>query len=189
MEAELTRPSYRALWRFFLPLVVISFSQTFTYPLVASVISHGPLEGLEFEAYVIGQQVVTFLSSIGHGLVTTGIVFATTQRGRAAFMRLNLYMALAAALCQLLASLPLAEDLIFGRFLAVENPALRAIARHSLLACIPVQMNFYVKSSSCPWNMKLPPTTYSIAVGEKRSCTVMCRWPASTAFSSGSDFR
>jgi len=147
MEAELTRPSYRALWRFFLPLVVISFSQTFTYPLVASVISHGPLEGLEFEAYVIGQQVVTFMSSIGHGLVTTGIVFATTQRGRAAFMRLNLYMALAAALCQLLASLPLAEDLIFGRFLAVENPALRAIARHSLLACIPVQMNFYVRNA------------------------------------------
>ncbi len=147
METEQTRPSYGALMRFFLPLVVISFSQTFTYPLVASVISHGPLEGLEFEAYVIGQQVVTFLSSIGHGLVTTGIVFATTQRGRAAFMRLNLYMALAAALCQLLASLPIAENLIFMRILAVENPTLRAIARHSLLACIPVQMNFYVRNA------------------------------------------
>ena len=93
METELTRPSYGALTRFFLPLVVISLSQTFTYPLVASIISNGPLGGLEYEAYVIGNQVVTFLSSIGFGLVTTGIVFATTQRGRAAFMRLNLLLA------------------------------------------------------------------------------------------------
>ena len=63
MDAELTRPSYRELTRFFLPLVVISFSQTFTYPLVASVISSGPLGGLEYEAYAIGNQVVNFLSS------------------------------------------------------------------------------------------------------------------------------
>ena len=147
METELTRPSYGALTRFFLPLVVISLSQTFTYPLVASIISHGPLEGLEYEAYVIGQQVVTFLSSIGFGLVTTGIVFATTQRGRAAFMRLNLLLAGMACLCQLVASLPAMERLIFERILAVEDPTLRSIARHSILVCIPVQMNFYLRNT------------------------------------------
>ncbi len=147
MEAELTRPSYGALTRFFLPLVVISLSQTFTYPLVASVISHGPLEGLEYEAYVIGNQVVTFLSSIGFGLVTTGIVFATTQRGRAAFMRLNLLLAGMACICQLVASLPAMERLIFERILAVEDATLRNIARHSILACIPVQMNFYLRNT------------------------------------------
>ena len=147
METELTRPSYGALTRFFIPLVVISLSQTFTYPLVASVISSGPLEGLEYEAYVIGNQVVTFLSSIGFGLVTTGIVFATTQRGRAAFMRLNLLLAGVACLCQLLASQPAMERLIFGRILAVDDANLRNIARHSILACIPVQMNFYLRNS------------------------------------------
>ncbi len=147
METELTRPSYRALTRFFLPLVVISFSQSFTYPLVASVISHGPLEGLEYEAYVIGQQVVTFLSSIGFGLITTGIVFATTQRGRATFMRLNVLLALVACLLQLAASLPALENLIFSRILAVDDAVLRGIARRSILACIPVQMNFYVRNA------------------------------------------
>ena len=147
METELTRPTYRELLRFYLPLIVISFSQCFTYPLVASVISHGPLAGLEYEAYVIGQQVVTFLSSIGFGLVTTGIVFATSRRARAAFMRLNLLLASIACLCQLTASLPALEDLVFGRILAVENPELRHIARLSIRACIPVQMNFYLRNT------------------------------------------
>ena len=47
----------------------------------------------------------------------------------------------------------------------------------------------HVKRTCWPWNMKLPPTTYSIAVGENRSCTSMCRCPARMAFKSGSPLR
>ena len=134
METELTRPSFRALTRFFLPLVVISFSQTFTYPLVASVISHGPLGGLEYEAYVIGHQVVNFLSSFGFSLITTGIVFATTRASLRNFTLLIVLVTGTTTLCQLIASLPAMENLVFGKILAVDDPELRHIARHSILA-------------------------------------------------------
>ena len=146
MTPDCRRPSWSALVSFYLPLVVISFSQCFTYPLVASVISHGPLEGLEYEAYVIGQQVVSFFASIGFALVTTGIVFATSRRGQAAFIKVNAILAAFSALCQLAIGLPVFENLVFGRFLAVENPVLRTIARHSVLACVPVQLNFYLRN-------------------------------------------
>jgi hypothetical protein len=147
MDTELTRPSYRELTRFFLPLVVISFSQTFTYPLVASVISNGPLGGLEYEAYVIGNQVVNFLSSFGFSLITTGIVFATTQTARRNFNRLIVLVTATTVLLQLAASLPLLENLVFGRILAVDNPELRRIARRSILACIPVQVSFSIRNA------------------------------------------
>ena len=147
MDTELTRPSYRELTRFFLPLVVISFSQTFTYPLVASVISNGPLGGLEYEAYVIGNQVVNFLSSFGFSLITTGIVFATTQTARRNFNRLIVLVTATTVLLQLAASLPFLENLVFGRILAVDNPELRRIARRSILACIPVQVSFSIRNA------------------------------------------
>ncbi len=150
METDLTKPAFRALATFYLPLVVISFSQCFTYPLVASVISHGPLGGLEYESYVIGQQVVTFFSSIGFGLVTTGIVFATSRAGRANFLRLNLLVGAFVCACQIVAGLPCLENLVFGRILAVESATMRAIARHSILACIPVQLNFCVRNVFTP---------------------------------------
>ena len=91
-------PSLRDLTRFFLPLVFIAFSQSFTYPLVASVVSNGPMGSLEYEAYVIGQHVVTFLASTSFGLVTTGIVFATSRRANRNFTQLGLLLAAAAVI-------------------------------------------------------------------------------------------
>ena len=139
-------PALRDLTRFFLPLVFIAFSQAFTYPLVASVVSNGPMGALEYEAYVIGQHVVTFLASTSLGLVTTGIVFATSRRANRNFARLGLLLAAAAVLCQAVAGLPAAEELVFGRILAVDAGPVRTVARRSLLACIPVQANFYIRN-------------------------------------------
>lgn len=139
------KPTFRTLTAFFLPLVVIVFSQSFTYPLVASVVSNGPMGGLEYEAYVIGQQVLTFLASTSFGLVTTGIVFATTRLGSRNFLWLSLLLAAVAALCQVIAALPATEGLVFGRILAVDSAAVRTVARRSVIACIPMQMNFYVR--------------------------------------------
>ena len=143
---ESERPSFGALARFYLPLVVIGFSQAFTYPLVASVISSGPQGAREYEAYVIGQQVVTFLASTSFSLVTTGIVFATSRESMRNFTRLCLLLAGATGILQLLAGLPAMENLVFGRLLAVGDAGLRHVARLSLLACIPVQVNFYVRN-------------------------------------------
>ena len=139
-------PAFGSLFRFYLPLVVISFSQAFTYPLVASVVSGGPQGGREYEAYVIGQQVVTFLASTSFSLVTTGIVFAASRTARRSFARLCLLLAGIAALLQLLAGLPFMEMPLFGRLLAVDDAGLRHIARLSLLACIPVQFNFFIRN-------------------------------------------
>ena len=51
-------PSTKRLLAFYLPLVVLAFSQQLTYPLVGSIVSHGPLGEQEFTAYAVGQQVL-----------------------------------------------------------------------------------------------------------------------------------
>jgi len=138
--------TFGSLLRFYFPLVVISFSQAFTYPLVASVVSGGAQGGREYEAYVIGQQVVTFLASTSFGLVTTGIVFSDSRTSLRNFARLCLSLAAVSALLQLFAGLPFMEEPLFGRLLAVDDAGLRHTARLSLLACIPVQFNFFVRN-------------------------------------------
>lgn len=139
-------PSYRELTHFFIPLVILSFSQSFTYPLVAGIISHGPLAEHENEAYVIGQQVVFFLSSIGFGLVTTGMVYATCKRGFANFLKLTICFGIVATVLQLISSLSFFEDFIFRKMLGVQEPELRRIARSSMLVCMPVQLVFYTRN-------------------------------------------
>ena len=47
----------------------------------------------------------------------------------------------------------------------------------------------YKNKISCPWNRKLLPTMYWMAVGEKRSCMVKCSWPAKIPFRRGSCLR
>jgi hypothetical protein len=145
MEADLTRPSYGALTRFFLPLALINFAQSVTNPLVASVISRGPLGGLEYEAYAIGEQVNTFLAATNVGLLTTGIVLATTRRANRNFVRLVLMLAAVAAMSQFLVSRPMAEHPIFERILAVKDAALRTAAQSAMLLGIPLQVNFFIR--------------------------------------------
>lgn len=143
-------PSFKGLTLFFIPLVILSFSQVFTYPLVAGIISHGPLGEQENAAYIIGQQVVSFLSSIGYGLVTTGMVYSTCKRGRINYLKLTLCIGVVAVIFQLLSSLSIFEDLIFRRLLGVQEPELRRIARYSILTCMPVQLVFYVRNVFTP---------------------------------------
>ncbi len=142
-------PSYLNLLKFFVPLIVISFSQAFTYPLVASIISHGPLAEREYESYVIGQQVVAFLSSIGYGLITTGMVFSTSKKGLKNYSRLNLLIGGCIVILQLTASLPIFEYPVFGQSLGVREEELRHIARRSVMACIPVQLLFFIRNIFC----------------------------------------
>lgn len=136
------------MWRiilFFLPLVVLSVSQSLTYPLVGSIVSHGPLGEQEYTAYVMGQQVLFFLGAIGGGLITTSMMFCRNRRGYANFLRMNQGIALAAAGLQALACLPPFNVWVFHDLLGLDGEMFR-IARNSLFLCIPMQYCFFVRN-------------------------------------------
>lgn len=138
--------SFWNLTRFFLPLFIQALSQAFTYPLVASVVSHGALGVSEYDAYVIGQQVVTIIVSIGFGIVTTGLVFATSRIGYSNFKRMQYSIAVVALSVQALAGLPWSETIIFRNILGLDSNEMITVARYSVLASIPLQFNFYLRN-------------------------------------------
>ncbi len=130
---------------FYLPLVVLAVSQSLTYPLVASIVSHGPLGDQEFTSYAIGQQVLFLIGSLGFGLITTGMMFGKSMSGLRNFLKMNQGIALTTALLQLLVCLPGIDRLVFGIILGLEGETLR-IARNSLFFCIPMQYIFFVRN-------------------------------------------
>ncbi len=138
-------PSYSRLTLFFLPLVVLTFSQSLTYPLVASIVSHGPLAVHEYDAYVMGQQILFLIGSLGWGLIPTGMMFCTSRGGMRNYLRMNQGIALTSALLQLVVCLPGPDRFVFGHLMGLEGEMLR-IARNSLLYCIPLQYNFFVRN-------------------------------------------
>ncbi len=131
--------------RFYIPLVIQAVSQSFTYPLVATVVSHGKGGVADFGAFAQGQAVFFLLAALGSGLITTGMVYGRTRLGYARFMRLNLLVMVAIVSLQILCSLPPLDGVIFGRLLALE-PGMRHIARDSLLFCIPVCILFLIRN-------------------------------------------
>ncbi len=143
-ESEQRAPLWR-IFLFYLPLVVLSVSQSLTYPLVGSIVSHGPLGEQEFTAYVMGQQVLFFLGAIGGGLITTAMVFCRNRRGYANFLRMNQSIAATAAVLQGLVCLPPFDRWVFGGLLGLSGEMFR-IARDSLLLCIPMQYVFFVRN-------------------------------------------
>lgn len=138
-------PSIRRITLFFLPLVVLAVSQSLTYPLVGSIVSHGPLGEQEFTSYAIGQQVLFLIGSLGFGLITTGMMFGKSMAGLRNYLKMNQGIALASALLQLIVCLPGPDRLVFGRILGLEGEMLR-LARNSLLWCIPLQYIFFVRN-------------------------------------------
>ena len=138
-------PSVRRLLLFYLPLVVLALSQQLTYPLVGSIVSHGPLGEQEFTAYAVGQQVLFLIGAVGAGLITTGMMFCRSNVGLRNFLRMNLVIAGVSAALQLCTCLPGIDRLVFGRALGLDGEMLR-IARDSLLWCIPLQTIFFLRN-------------------------------------------
>ena len=138
-------PSTKRLLAFYLPLVVLAFSQQLTYPLVGSIVSHGPLGEQEFTAYAVGQQVLFLIGAIGAGLITTGMMFCRSGAGMRNYLRMNYALATLSALLQLAACLPGIDGIVFGRLLGLEGDMLR-VARNSLLCCIPLQTIFFLRN-------------------------------------------
>jgi hypothetical protein len=73
-------------WRaakFYVPLVIQAASQSLTYPLVASIVSHGKNGVVDLAAFAQGQAVMFMIGALGGGLLTTGMVFGRDAEGSA----------------------------------------------------------------------------------------------------------
>ena len=92
--------------RFYVPLAIQALSQSLTYPLVASIVTHGRLGADEYAAFAQGQSLMFVLGALGGGLITTGMVFGRSRTGMENFQRLTLRIAGVVALLQVLICLP-----------------------------------------------------------------------------------
>ena len=131
--------------RFYVPLLIQAFSQCLTYPLVAAIVSHGPLGVDTLTAFAQGQTVMFLIGAIGGGLIMTGMVFARTRAGYRNFIRLNTWMMAVLLAVQAIAAFPPFDRLIFQGLLNLP-PDLAEIGRQTLLWGIPLQATFFVRN-------------------------------------------
>lgn len=131
--------------RFYVPLMLQAFSQSLTYPLVGAITSHGP-DGVDaLTAFSLGQVIQFMIGALGGGLIMTGMVFAKTASGLAAFRRLNAAMMVTLLSAQALLCMHPLDTYIFGHMLNL-SPHLAHIARRTLLFSIPMQAAFFMRN-------------------------------------------
>ncbi len=118
--------------RFYFPLLIQAFFQSLAYPLVAGIVTHGEYGVDALTAFSQGQMVMFVIGSIGGGLITTGLVFAKTWVGYAAFKRLNALMMVSLLALQCVPAIPPFSDWVFSGLFALP-PDLAVIASKTLL--------------------------------------------------------
>lgn len=131
--------------RFYIPLLLQAFSQSLTYPLVASIVSHGSLGVDALTAFAQGQTVMFMIGALGGGLVMTGMVFARTLSGYRNFIRLNNLMMAVLLSVQVLLALPPFDCLIFAGLLNLP-PHLASIAQETMLFGVVMQGAFFLRN-------------------------------------------
>ena len=134
-------------WRaakFYFPLVIQAASQSFTYPLVAAIASHGKDGSQGLAAFAQGLSIMFVIGAVGGGLLTTGMVFGRDAEGFRQFRRLNLLMITALMFIQAGACLPGVDHVIFRNILHLPEP-MDAIARQVLFISIPLQLLFFLR--------------------------------------------
>ena len=131
--------------RFYVPLLLQAFSQSLTYPLVGAIISHGPdgVDGLT--AFSLGQVIMFMIGAIGGGLIMTGMVFAKTREGLAAFRRLNTLMMTVLLAAQALVCIHPIDTFFFENLLNL-SPHLAGIARRTTFFGIVMQGAFFLRN-------------------------------------------
>ena len=135
-------------WRaakFYIPLVLQAASQSLTYPLVASIVSHGKNGVVDLAAFAQGQAVMFMIGALGGGLLTTGMVFGRDAEGFRQFKRLNLWMCGILAVVQALACLHPFDQIIFHGVLRLVVP-MDETAREVLFWSIPLQIFFFMRN-------------------------------------------
>ncbi len=131
--------------RFYIPLAIQALSQSLTYPLVASIVSHGRFGSIELAAFAQGQALLFVFGAIGGGLITTGMVFGRTKTGMRNFHQLIMRIAATVCILQLIVCLPPFHQIIFKRILGLEGE-LASVARFTTLFGIPMQMGFFIRN-------------------------------------------
>ena len=130
---------------FYIPLAIQALSQSLTYPLVASIVSHGHLGSDELAAFSQGQSLLSLMGAIGMGLITTGMVFARTKSGMANYGRLVMRIAAVVGVLQFIACMPPFNNFFFSRILGL-NDELAEIARWATFLGIPLQFAFFLRN-------------------------------------------
>ena len=131
--------------RFYVPLLLQAFSQSLTYPLVGAIASRGLFGVDELTAFTQGQIVMFFIGAIGGGLITTGMVFARTRAGYAAFRALNAWMMLALVGVQVACAVGPAGRWVFETLFNLPEH-LAAIARRTMLFGAVMQSGFFIRN-------------------------------------------
>ncbi|MDR0535116.1 MAG: hypothetical protein LBG65_01975 [Puniceicoccales bacterium] len=144
-ESQTDYTPWRAT-KFYVPLVIQALSQSLSYPLVATIVSHGPNGVRDLAAFAQGQMVMFVIGAMGGGLLTAGMVLGRDLDGFRTFKRLNLIVAAALLLAQVAAGLPVSAQFIFGQMLGLE-PAMAGTARLVMLWGIPIQACFFLRNT------------------------------------------
>ncbi len=148
-KSEGITPSNEAsLWqvlRFYIPLAIQALSQSLTYPLVASIVSHGRFGSIELAAFAQGQALMFVFGAIGGGLVTTGMVFGRTKTGMRNFHQLVMRIAAIVCTLQVIVCLPPMHQIMFKQLLGLETE-LASVARFTMLFGIPMQLGFFIRN-------------------------------------------
>ena len=131
--------------RFYVPLLLQGFAQSLSYPLVAGVITHGSQGVNGLTAFSQGQMVMFLVGSLGAGLVTTGLVFAGTWKGYAAFRRLNAAMMVILLALQCLPAVAPFNVWLFEGFFHLPHE-LAEVARWTLLFGVVMNAGFIIRN-------------------------------------------
>ncbi|MHB0935461.1 MAG: hypothetical protein ACYDCO_11540 [Armatimonadota bacterium] len=141
------RVGYGDLFRFYIPLAIQAASQSLTYPLVASIASHGEGGPLNLAGMAQAMAVMGLLGMLGAGLITTGMVYGKTKAGFARFSQVNGLLAIIVAVLMAVMSLPPLAHLWFGGVLglpaSIEGPAYQALVVSILLQILFFTRNPY----------------------------------------------
>ena len=131
--------------RFYVPLVLQAFSQSFVYPLAAGIVTHGAHGVNALTAFNQGLLIAFTIGAIGGGLITTGMLFAKTWLGYVTFRRLNAYMMWSLVALQCIPALPPFNTWVFEGFFNL--PAdLAEISRDTLLFSSVMNIGFFVRN-------------------------------------------
>src|SRR3989339_630533 len=137
--------SYSSLIRFFVPLGLQAASQTLTYPLVGMITSRGEGGPVNLAGLAQSNSVMFLISTLGAGLITTGMVYARDKRNYDQFLKVNYTIMAVVLFLQALFSVPPLAHLLFGTIMglpaSIEHPA-----RLTFLASLPLQMAFFLRT-------------------------------------------
>lgn len=89
--------------------------------------------------------VMFFLSMVGAGIPTAGMVYARDMKGWRRFARMNLFMGLAAACAQGALCLPPVAHFLFGKIIGLP-PSIEGPAKEALWGTIPLQFLFFLRN-------------------------------------------